>query len=262
MMVTPQTWPAVAASVVTAAGVRYGMGRFGNRTVRSWATPLGGAILFGGIGYAFDLPDWLVIGGFLTTPMVFYKNIKAQQRGAALACSPLQLPEGKGTLVSPKVSTGTGLGVWEHEPGHRMRLALEFVGEEDEEYRVVLRGQLVKAPKGVLSCHAPGSTLELDPNLKDREALSGLPGLTAGMEVRALPQDYGFELLDLEVLSALGEILNLGTKTRHIHFHLSGPRLRVISTEIFGADELEVLLINTAVVLTRVHGIAEAQEKL
>jgi hypothetical protein len=156
----------VPLTIGIAVGTGFSMSKFGNRTVGSWAMPIAGAILFGGIGYTFNIPDWLIVGGFLATPLVFHKNVKDQLKSSAKSLGRLKLSEERGELIAPPFqpdAPATRLGYWELAPDRSSVLTLDFKGAEDEEYQVILAGQAGKGHSGVLSVQAPDSSLELDP---------------------------------------------------------------------------------------------------
>ncbi|MFH2204751.1 MAG: hypothetical protein ABIJ96_16680 [Elusimicrobiota bacterium] len=253
MKISMETMDVLVMAVMGAAAVGGGMFYFGGRTVRSWAVPIGCAILYGGVGYAFQLPAWLVVLGFLATPIVFHKNPRSRLQASLRACAYVELDGEASTLRAETDLSGKYMGVWTLMPEKDLQIRLEFVGAEDEDFRVLVSSYSENAPKGILSCHTPDSRLGPDPMLAEKEPLSGLPGLTPDIVVRALPEDHGFTLLDIRTLAALSDILSLRTKARDIHVHISGPQMKIESTEVFDSKELETLLIGAATLFKKVR---------
>jgi hypothetical protein len=70
-----------------------------------------------------------------------------------------------------------------------------------------------------------------------------------------LPEELGFLLLDLSAISAAGDILLLRTKTREVRIHVSGPRLSIVSSEIFSKAELRRLLISAGILLRKISDV-------
>ena len=145
--------PGAVAATAVAAVVGFGLHRYGSRESRSWAVSAAAWVFFGGVGYSFDLPGWLLLIGFLAVPMLLHRNAKSRLQSAADSLAEVTVPGAGFSLKKKSGLAGKVVGVWdaggwtadgagEAKP---IVLSLEFEGETEDQYRVLLRGKTSKA---------------------------------------------------------------------------------------------------------------------
>ena len=271
----------VAAAVAAAAAIGLGLRRLGGREGRPWAVPAACAILIGGVGYAFFLPSWLNAGIFILALFLFHRTVRTRLERSARSLARVEVPEAGLALRSQPDPMRSHTGVWAVDgaaaaprlvalgpspsPGEAlagppapvptMLVTLDLAGETEDEYSVVLRAKSSRYCPGVVVCHhveARGEALGL---LAEPEQLSDLPGLTRDIVVRAVPAEFGFRLLDLSTLALISDVLALRREGREVYVHVSGPDIRVVSSDIFETEELSRLLCACARLLQRVHSV-------
>lgn len=244
-------------TVLCALAVGGGLQHYGGARGRSWAVPAGSAVLLGGLGHIYELPGWAVVGAFLAVPFLFHRAVRRRLESAARSIDRLQVPGDAAVLRRIPDPTGRCIALWTSVPeqpraavaalaGPQARqplvVGLEFVGEGEDDYSVVLRTELPGARPGTLFAHHLQARVAPPAGLEGREPIRDLPGMGADVIVRADPTDLALSLLDIPTLAALSEILSLRGNDREIYVLLEGPDLRVVSTEIYDAEELRRLL--------------------
>ncbi|MEK7657457.1 MAG: hypothetical protein AAB412_06845 [Elusimicrobiota bacterium] len=263
-------------TVLVAAAVGALIHAYGGKEYRSWAVPVTGALLFGGVGYAYDLPDWAVIGGFLITPFVFHRTVRSRLDKAARRLPRVELPEEGLTLKRIPDPSGKHVAVWMSVPGEEaprekglfptekaigeegglaqapLIIALDFIGEKDDEYEVVLWTEAPKHLPGELVLHHRDSQGELRSRLSSQNPITGIDGLPFEIEARAFPDEYAFRVLDLRGVSAVAELYSLRTEDREIFVHSLEKSIRVVSTAAFSEEELLRLLKAASVFFRKV----------
>jgi hypothetical protein len=246
-----ETIEGVLAAAAFAAVVGVGLHRFGGKDWRPWALPMGLAVGIGGTGYALYLPSWMSAAAFLAVLYVFHRKLDAGIRSVARNIRRLEVP-GCGVFETlPDPGEGPA-AAWSFEG---MSVFLELGGESDDEFKLTLRAEAPRAMPGIMVCHSPGAQGEAPRILEGTEPLQGLPGLGAGMAVRALPADYGFRMLDDKTAAAVEGILALCRQDREVFIHLSGPRVRVVSSGVFDEAEFRLLLAAVGRIFRRVRDV-------
>lgn len=254
-------------TVLCALAVGGGLQAYGGARARSWAVPAGSAVLLGGLGHIYELPGWAVVGAFLVVPYFLHRAARRRLESAARSIDRLKVGD---AVVLRRIPDPTGrcAALWTSVPeqpraavaalaGPQARpplvVGLEFVGEGEDEYSVVLRAEVPGARPGVLFAHHLDAQVAPPAGLEGREPVQELPGMPAGVVVLAEPMDFALSLLDIPTLAALAGILSLRGGDREIYVLLNGPDLRVVSTEVYGAEELRVLLAAAARVFLKVE---------
>ncbi|MFH1725677.1 MAG: hypothetical protein ABII00_13795 [Elusimicrobiota bacterium] len=250
----------LALSAVGAAAIGGSLYKSGNREAGTWAVPVGAAVLIGGAGYALYLPNWLVVGVFLTVLFLFHRTVRGRLLRAARGIGEVAVPELELVLRRlPEPEGKKAVAVWSSGEGPEpLDMSLDFVGEAEDEYSVILSAEAPRFRPGVLVIHDRRASGECLRVLREREPVVDLKGQAADMVVRSLPVDYAFGVLDLRTLAALQDIFELRTEKRELYVHVSGRYMRVISSAIFREDELRTLVARAAVVFERVRSFGRA----
>jgi hypothetical protein len=262
--------------ISTAAGasaVGFGLHRFGDAELRSWALPAAAAIVCGGVGYTFYLPPAVTIPVFLAVLYFLHRNARQRQEKAVAAVDGLRAGEtgpefqkmrraAPGMLglwrESPKMSSAADAVASEREP---MALSVQFAGEADDEYQVVLSARVDKFISGVLFVHHADCDSKFKATLADQNPLTGLEGQPAGLVFKAMPADYVFGLLDIAMVARLAELFELRDGDREITLHASGPEVRLVSSRELSARELRLALERIALLADKIRTLG-GQERL
>lgn len=241
--ILPESWlAAVPIVLAVAAAVGFGLHRFGSRELRSWALPAGVAILAGGLGHVFALPNWLVVLIFFAIPVFVHRSVRKRFEAAVAGASRIPIGDGEEPLAWKAGQEGTALGAWRSEGAEALVVWLDFIGETEDAFSVELRAESPKGRPGLLFCrHAAGQILPPEA-LRERSPVVGLPGQEETLELRALPEEFAFNLLDIPALAALSEMLEFRGFDREIAVTISGRHLRLESNAIFDAEELRRLV--------------------
>jgi len=252
----------LAASAVAAALAGYLLHAAGGAAGRPWAVPVAAAIGVGGAGYAFDLPGWVLVIGFVAATFLANRSAKARQDGAARQLDRVGLAKGKTELRRIKDPSGKFLYIWralppkeDPERGPGPEVGLEFAGEDADEFRVIVASRAGKFRPGAAvahHCDARGEPLGLLPGA---ESVSGLPGMAGDMIVRTLPTDFAFSFFDEHSLAVIRDALELRRPEREVYFQLEGPAARFVSAGLLSAGDLRVLV-------PAVHELAERADFL
>ena len=271
----------LGSAVAAAAMVGFGLHRWGGPEGRPWALPAGLALLIGGVGYSFYLPSWVNAVTFILVLFLLHQGARTRLERAVRGNPSLEVPEAGVRLRSMPDPAQLHSGVWMVEniarldssisasggaspfaprpapvpeaPVASVTMTLDFVGETEDDYSVVLQAKAPCACPGVVVCHhreAQGEALKV---LADPEEIRDIPGLTHDIVVRAMPMAFGFRLLDLPTLALVSDVLALRKEGREVYLHVSGPDLRVVSSSIFERDELPRLLSAAARLLGRMR---------
>lgn len=264
-------------TVLAAAVVGVLLHTYGGKEYRSWAVPVAGALLFGGVGYAYDLPDWAVIGGFLVTPFIFHRTVRSKLDKACRRLPRVEVPDEGLALKRIPDPSGKHVAVWMSSPMEEAPLekrlfpteqtqgqergglaqapliiALDFIGEKDDEYEVVLWTEASKHLPGELVLHHRDSEGEIRSQLSSRNPITGIEGLSYEIEARAFPDEYAFRVLDMRGVSAVAELYSMRTEDREIFVHALEKKVRIVSTAAFTQEELGRLLKTAAVFFRKI----------
>lgn len=254
-------------SLMAAVCVGGGLRRFGGRKGRPWAVPAATAILLGGAGSHFDLPDWAVVAAVLGAPFLFHRTVRGRLAAAARGCARLEVPEVGVTLRRVPDYSGKHVGLWTaaSERGdaapdpHALVLALDFVGEADDEYEVVVRGESPVHLRGELVVHHRDAQGPFASILAGESDLRGLPGLSADWSLRTLPDDYGFEVVDAGAMAVIHEVFDLRNEEREVYIHVRGRSMRIGATGTFSASEIPLVLSAAARLFMRLRALPESR---
>ncbi len=229
---------------------------------RSWAAPAAAVIAVLGVEYALHLPDWISIPLYLAIPFLYHRKMRNMQLAAAEALDsvPIKADEALRRVPSPG---GRCLAIWTNAPEEvgqatkvvePLTFALEFEGEHEDSFTVSLRAECGKARPGMLFAHHSDAKVDLPPALKHCEAIGGLPGQTPDVVLRALPDEYAFDIFDIATVSALSELLALRRDRREVVLHISGPKLKIEADGLFDVSELDLIIRRAAQIFMRVRG--------
>ena len=246
----------VALSLAGAAGLYFGMTRWGGPELRGWAAPGAAALVCGGVGHVLNLPSWLTVGAFLGA--LFFLNKKARERLAseARAVGSVQVKELDMALEPMPTPAGNRVAAWSGRDGKDpdpVVFTLEYAGEKEEELEVTLAAVAARFRPGVLAAHRAGAGGAAAALLAGCEPLTGLAGQTDELVLRCLPPDFGFAVLDLKTLSAIQELNQLARPDREVYLHANGPELKVVCQGLPGREDIRRMLTRAAIVAARLR---------
>ncbi|MBI5595279.1 MAG: hypothetical protein HY928_04235 [Elusimicrobia bacterium] len=249
-------------SLAAAAGLYFGMERWGGPELRGWAAPGAAALAAGGVGQALGLPSWATVGAFLGAMFIFHKKARQRLAAEAEAVGKLAVPEA-GWLLEPLPSPGGAcIASWSCRDGadpDPVVFALEYEGEKEEEAKTFLLARATRFRAGVLVAHRPGSDGEAARLLSERESVSELTGQTDSVVIRCVPPDFAFAVLDIKTLGALQELIGLSRPERSLYLHVNGPELRVVCEGMPGREDIRAMLTRAAVVAARLRFLGRQQ---
>lgn len=245
------------------------MRRFG-REGRHYSVAGAGAALILGLDYAYGLPLYAYLAGILLAPFVYHRGVKKRLHAALADMGPVQLPDLGIRLVRCPDGSDKYLAMWRAEPLEQeqsaadtgsilarptavseveqgslpssLLVALEFEGEMDDDYDIILSGDAPKGLSGQLMlCHreSVGSFTHIH---EEHQEVENVPGAEAWMCVRSEPAGYAFRLLDARVFEILHELFEMQSEERQMYTVIEGDKIRVVSTRTFSPDELERLV--------------------
>jgi hypothetical protein len=255
------------------AAVGFGLHRFGDAELRSWALPGAVAILCGGVGYTFYIPPVMTIAVFLAALYFLHRNARQRQEQAVASVGALCAGTNGPQFQKMRSAAPGTLGVWREAPKmvgasdalaeqrEPMALTVQFVGEAEDEYRVVASARVDKFVSGVLFIHHAACEPKFKNTLADQAPLTGLEGQPSNLIFKAMPAEYVFGLLDIEMIARLVELFQLRKGDREIVLHASGPEVRLISNRGLDAAELKIALSRIALVAEKIRDLG-GQERL
>ncbi|MBI5244697.1 MAG: hypothetical protein HY922_13595 [Elusimicrobia bacterium] len=255
-------------SLAAAAAAYFLIRRFADRELQSWAGPTASALAWGGLDYAYDLPWWVIIIGFVIVCVVIHYGLRSKLQNKANKIERVEVPQAGLTLRRIPDPSNRHVALWTSAPeldeppssgeenGRPARtaapwprpsqppplvIALSFTGETEDEYEVVLWSQTpAELPGAFLAYHS--NAVGDFRALLDTEPVTGIMGLPVWLCVRASPSDYAFHLLDYKTLSLLIDIINFRSAERDIYVYFQGRKLGIGSTRVFGESELRKIL--------------------
>ncbi|TPW20650.1 MAG: hypothetical protein FD126_1478, partial [Elusimicrobia bacterium] len=130
-------------------------------------------------------------------------------------------------------------------------LTLDYQGEKEEDYLSTVTSRSPRFRPGLLVAHRPGAGKTAAGQAADRDPVEGLEGQPSGVVLRCLPPDYAFAFCDLNTLSVLADVLELGRADREVYVHVNGPELKVAYHGLPGREDIKVLLTCAAVLAAR-----------
>ncbi|PCI40646.1 MAG: hypothetical protein COB53_00540 [Elusimicrobia bacterium] len=261
----------LTSTVIGAAAVGFGLRRFGDAEMRSWAVPGAVAILCAGIGYTFYLPSIITIPAFLAALYFLHRDVRQRQEKAVASLTTIEvegheigfqkmrtLPKGLMGLWRESPKMGGAPGAAEQKP---IELSLKFVGENEDEYQVLLSAQVAPFISGVLFIHHEDCDKKFRTTLTDQSALTGLEGQPANLIFKAIPADYVFGVLDIAMVARISELFELRGGEREIVLHASGAEVRLISNRLLEEDELRLAFSRIALIADKIRMLG-GQERL
>lgn len=250
-----------AGVAAAAAALWFGLDRYGGREARAWAVPASCAVLTGGLGHLFQLPNWLVVAAFLGIPFLVHRKARQRQASAAAPLSEI-LCDGAALRRVPAADPRV-LGAWTElaEDGRdaALLLRLVFMGETEDEYRVHFTAEFPKGRPGLLFCRLAESGVAVPAPLAESAPITGLPGQPDTVEIRALPGEYAFSVLDVAAFARLSEILELRRRYRELSITVSGRVLWVESDGLLETHELGRLGASLAGLARQLRELAKEQ---
>jgi len=250
---------ALALLSLAAAAAAYALiRRLADREMQSWAGPAASAVAWGGIDFAFDLPWWVTVVGFVLVCVVIHYILRSKLEEKASKVDRVDVP--RSGLVMRRVPDPSNrhVALWTSAPekdgepqaGPPLNIALSFVGETEDEYEVVLWAQTPRELPGAFLAHH-GSAVGDFKVLLDTEPVTGIMGQPLWLCVRASPSDYAFRLLDFRTLSIVIDIVNFRSAEREVYIYFQGHKMGIGSTRVFGEGELRRLLALAAELFVR-----------
>lgn len=246
------------------------MRRFG-REGRHYSIAGAGAALILGLDYAYGLPLYAYLAGILLAPFVYHRGVKKRLEKALSAMAPIELPDLGIRLIRCPDGSGKYLAMWRAEAMEKeqstvdtgsimarpsivaetaagtlpesLLMALEFEGEMDDDYDIILSGDAPKGLSGQLMlCHreSVGSFTHIH---EEHQEIANIPGAEAWMRVRSEPAGYAFRLLDARAFEVLYELFSLQSEERQMYAVIEGDKARIVATRTFDADELSKLVL-------------------
>jgi hypothetical protein len=272
MSLDAQSTPALLAATAAGACVLgFGLHRFGDAELRSWAVPSAVAVFCGGVGYAFYLPPVVTIAAFLGALYFFHRSVRQRQEKAAAAIAAVSTPNDGPSFQKVRKPPEGFLGLWREAPKmtgaadaaqrEPMTLSVKFVGENDDEYQVVASARVDRFITGVLFIRHEACDKKFASTLSDQPALSGLEGQPANLVFKAMPADYVFGVLNLSMVAHLSELFELRGGEREIVLHASGPEVRIVSNRLLEEKELTQALSKIALLADKIRDLG-GQERL
>lgn len=245
------------ASLGAAAGLYWGLSRFGNPELRGWAAPGAAALAAGGVGQSLGLPVWITLGAFFGALFLLHRKARERLAVEAKAVGKVVAPEAGWTLEAMPAA-GSSVAAWTCRDGadpDPVVFTLEYAGEKEEDFIVTLSALAAKFKPGMLVAHRAGVPGAAPAVLADRAPVDGLPGQTDAVVFRCLPPDYAFALLDLKTLVALQELCELSRSEREVYAVVNGPELKVVCGGLPAREDIAALLAKAAVVFARLRFI-------
>ena len=252
-----------------ALAVGVGMREFGGREGRHYSVAVAGAILIFGLDYAYELPLYAYLAGILLAPFLYHRSVRSRLQAAVAKVGPIELEELGIRLVRVPDAPPPTLALWRAESLERevdrgtqsivaqpaavgevgagsrpqsLMVSLEFEGEMDDDYDVMLCGEAGKPLSGQLMLahkESIGAFTAVHDAHTEVEAISGAEGW---MRVRSDPPGYAFRLLDARALEILHELFEFQSEDRQMYTVVEGEKIRVVSTRTFEKDELVKLI--------------------
>ncbi len=253
------------ASLLAALVIGAGLWFLGGSKERSWAVPVGAAIFAGGLGWAYELPGWLTVGAFLAIPFFFHRGVRKRQEKAARSLLRIDTEPPLRLITDP---AGSFAAVWTtatENPREQLKQALkadhlvfglQFADEADDEFSIHLRSEVERARPGVLFLHHRGAQVRVPEAVKTVEPITGLPGQTPDIVVRAVPGEYAFRMLDIAELSSIAEMLRLRGPQREIYVELNGSQFKIAANATFETEELKRLIIGALPLVRKMRAVA------
>jgi hypothetical protein len=259
---TPETRIVLAVASAAAAGAAYALLRqAGGREWGGWALPVSAAVLFGGIGFALDLPDWAVIGGVVLGPALAHAAFRSRMEDAARRIDLLEIPKSGLRLRRIPDYSGKYAAIWNAAYGPEascppgtadpLVIALSFIRSGDE-YEVDLHAEPAKPLSGKLLAHHRAAGGEFT-SLVKTDPIESMLGLPDWVCLRSDPADFAFQVMDAKTAALIVEVLNFRGPGREIFLHAEGPRVRVGASAVFTESELRALLPSAALLFARLR---------
>lgn len=262
--------PKPLGAIIALAGVAwFAMRQLGGREGRHYAVAVAGAVLIFGLDYAYQLPIYAYLAFILLAPFVYHRGIKTRLSGALGKLEPLELKDLGIRLVRFNDGSGKYLSLWraealEGEPDpaaesilarpqivadvaagskpESLLMGLEFEGEMDDDYEVILGGDAPKGLSGQLMLFHRESVGDFTQIHAGHEEVENLPGSESWMKVRSDPPGYAFRLLDARAFETLHELFSLQTEERQMYTVVEGDKIRIVATRSFAESELPQFL--------------------
>ena len=253
----------LAAAVAAWAGLR----RLGGPRWRPYAVPAMGAVLIVGLEWFYDLPAYAYWLGIAITPFLFHRSVKNRLERAARRIKELDLREPGLRLERIPDPTGRHVALWRTSlPAQRpeapaapfsqappeaaargpgtdpLVMALDFIGEWDDNYGVVLWGETPGHNPVEFVLHTQEAQGRCARILASEESLDSMRGWESWMVVRSQPREFAFHLLDLQAFALLHELFQFRAEGRDMYVHVEGRVVRIGATRTFEEAELRRFL--------------------
>ncbi|MBI3549603.1 MAG: hypothetical protein HY078_11235 [Elusimicrobia bacterium] len=260
--------------------------RWGGRRWRRHAVEASGVVLFIGIDRYYDLPWYAYILALVIASALYHWNVRGSLEEVCKAIGPIPLPElGLRLQRIPNVFPVTGsipgmtpsggkwpgfVALWGAEPIVRpvppnpnappvFTVALQYVQEDEDEYGIILLGEVPKELPIELVIHHRDGQGRFTRFLEHSQLITGLPGQEVRFAIRCSPKDFAFKLFGKEAFAILGPLFNLRSEDREVFVHVEGRHVRVCSSRTFGPEELKVFVAMGA---RWIYGLRAAAEQL
>jgi hypothetical protein len=238
---------ALVATALFAAAAWYGLRSSRSKTLRQYPELAAAAILMIGVEYTFEVPIWIWLAYIFAAPFLIHRGVRAKLEADARSLAEVRVDHAGVKLSLAQDPTGKRAAVWRIEPaagGARPEslpmAALEFLGEAEDVYQVVLSAPVAPFKPVALTIHHHDAA-KLAAKLVQGPALD-VPGAQEWMVVRGEPLDFALHLLDHDALALPRVILALRTLDRELVIQNDGGIARIISNKTFTKAELETLL--------------------
>ncbi len=259
----------LAVVLAVSFAVAFIMRRFG-REGRHYSIAGAGAALILGLDYAYGLPLYAYLAGILLAPFLYHRGVKKKLQAALAAMSAVELPELGIRMIRCPDGSGKYIAMWRAEAMDKedstadtasimaapsvvaesaagslpqsLLMALEFEGEMDDDYDIILSGDAPKGLSGQLMIGHRESVGSFTGIHEDHQDVENIPGIEAWMKVRSEPAGYAFRVLDARAFDILHELFSMQSEERQMYTVIEGDKIRVVATRTFDAEELTKLV--------------------
>lgn len=263
--------PRPLGAVIGSAAVVWFIMRQCGREARHYAIAGAGAAMILGMDYAYGLPLYAYLAIIFLAPFLYHRGVRTRLKALISKMEPIDLSELSIRLVRCPEGASNYLAMWRAEHIDKtaeeqqlessiiaapsivaetaagalpesLLIALEFEGEMDDDYDVILTGDAPKGLSGQLMlCHreAVGAFTHVH---EEHQEVGSVNGAEAWMCIRSNPPGYAYQLLDAPALEMLHELFALQNDSRQMYTVVEGDKIRIVSTRTFNAEELRTFI--------------------
>ena len=270
----------LAAVVGVSVLVGYGMREWGGREGRHYAVAVAGAVLICGLDYVYELPLYAYLVAIVLAPLLYHRGVRSRLKPALAKLGPIELNDLGIRLVAIDHDPEKYLGIWRAEPVERepdpnhqsimarpkavdevgagsrpesLMISLEFEGEMDDDYDIILTGEGARPFSGQLMLFHRESIGGFTSVHEHHTEVDAVSGTEEWMRVRSDPPGYAFRLLDARALEILHELFVLQSEDRQMYTVVEGDKVRVVATRTFEKEDLQKFLTFGALWIQKVR---------